>query len=828
MKAIIMAGGEGSRLRPLTCGRPKPMVPVMNRPIMTHIVDLLKRHGITDIGVTLQYMPEAIRDYFGNGSEYGVNIHYFVEETPLGTAGSVKNATSFLDETFLVISGDALTDLDLTRAIEFHRRQGALATLVLTRVDCPLEYGVVITAENGKVKQFLEKPGWGEVFSDTVNTGIYVLEPEVLDYFAPGQKFDFSKDLFPLLLADNKPLFGVVLSGYWCDIGNLTQYVEAHHDALSGKVKIDIPGRQAGKGIWLEEGAVISDEAIVNGPALIGMNCRVGAGVRVDPFTVLGKGCLIQERASIKRCVIWNNVFIGRDAALRGAVVGSRVQVQAGAGIYEGAVVGEDSVIRENGLLKPEVKLWPHKLVEAGATVGRSLVWGTRTPKKIFGFEGVSGIVNIEIGPEFASQLGAVFGSVNGAGAKVAVSSDSYLASKMIKEAISLGLQSSGAAVLDLGYGVSSLHRFCVRRFEAVSGVHVKISPEAGDRVIAVFTNSRGGNIPRSLERKIENALAREDFTRVGPERLIPPQIAVGTVDAYTSAVTSGLVTVPNRLSGFKVVLAYDRPNLSLLVGALAETMGFEMVAFPGGGEAGRTSWQTFRKMLPAIGEAVIQSGAGLGAVLDPNADRLILIDEKGQIIQDDLFTALLALIVLKGEIGPVVVPVTAPRAIESLAERYRGRVIRTKTALQDFLEKVLTRDGNGDEASRFFLYFDALAALAKVIDYTAGQRVPLSNLLEEIPSFFTDRRTVPVPWEAKGRVIRSLIQETPDEQLELLDGVKVYHRDGWALVLPDPDEPVCRVFSEGSTMEIAEELTAFYINKISEIAEVKTKKQDL
>lgn len=221
VKAIIMAGGEGSRLRPLTCGRPKPMVPVLNKPIMTHIINLLKEHGFYDIGVTLQYQPQAIRDYFGNGSEYGVNLQYFVEETPLGTAGSVKNAAGFLDETFVVISGDALTDLDLSRALEFHREQGALATLVLTRVDCPLEYGVVITEKDGKITRFLEKPGWGEVFSDTVNTGIYVLEPDVLDYFAPGRMFDFSKDLFPLLLREKKPLFGLVLSGYWCDIGIL-------------------------------------------------------------------------------------------------------------------------------------------------------------------------------------------------------------------------------------------------------------------------------------------------------------------------------------------------------------------------------------------------------------------------------------------------------------------------------------------------------------------------------------------------------------------------------------------------------------------------------
>lgn len=210
MIAIIMAGGEGSRLRPLTCNRPKPMVPVANRPMMSHIVDLLKIHGFTDVAVTLQYMPGFIKDHFGNGAGHCINMQYYVEEVPLGTAGSVKNCGKFLDETFLVISGDSLTDLDLSHAVEFHRRRGAMATLVLTRVECPLEYGVVITQPDGRIAQFLEKPAWGEVFSDTVNTGIYVLEPEVLDYIEPGRMFDFSKDLFPLLLRE-KSLFLV-----WC------------------------------------------------------------------------------------------------------------------------------------------------------------------------------------------------------------------------------------------------------------------------------------------------------------------------------------------------------------------------------------------------------------------------------------------------------------------------------------------------------------------------------------------------------------------------------------------------------------------------------------
>ena len=208
MKAIVMAGGKGTRLRPLTCKQPKPMVPIAGRPMVEYILALLKQYRFTDIGMTLFYLPELITNYFGDGREFGVNLRYFVEETPLGTAGSVKNAEAFLDETFLVISGDALTDINLAEALVFHRARRALVTIVLTKVTNPLDYGVVITEEDGRIKRFLEKPGWGEVFSDTVNTGIYLIEPEVFRYYEKDQAVDFSKDLFPLLLKAGEPLYG--------------------------------------------------------------------------------------------------------------------------------------------------------------------------------------------------------------------------------------------------------------------------------------------------------------------------------------------------------------------------------------------------------------------------------------------------------------------------------------------------------------------------------------------------------------------------------------------------------------------------------------------
>lgn len=216
---------------------------------MEYAIELLKKHGIYRIAVTLQYLPEHIKDYFGNGSAWGVELYYFVEESPLGTAGSVKNAEDFLDEPFIVVSGDALTDFDLSKAIDFHFRAASQATLVLTTVDAPLEYGVVVTHNDGRIRRFLEKPGWGEVFSDQVNTGIYILQPEVLGEIPSGGMYDFSKNLFPKLFEQQKPLFGYVASGYWCDIGNLEQYRHAHEDLLSGRVRLPLPGVELAPGV---------------------------------------------------------------------------------------------------------------------------------------------------------------------------------------------------------------------------------------------------------------------------------------------------------------------------------------------------------------------------------------------------------------------------------------------------------------------------------------------------------------------------------------------------------------------------------------------------
>src|SRR5690606_22045779 len=330
MKAVIMAGGEGTRLRPLTSNVPKPMMPIANVPMMEHIVKLLRRHGFDDIVVTVAFLANHIRNHFGDGSEFGVRMVYATEETPLGTAGSVLNARDELHERFLVISGDVLTDVDLGRIVQLHADRGALATIGLTPVDNPLEFGIVITREDGSIERFLEKPSWGQVFSDTINTGIFVLEPEVFDYIEPGRPVDFSSEVFPRLLEEGRPLYGAVVEGYWEDVGTLESYVRAHKDVLDGRVQVEIPGFEISDGVFLGEGVDVHPDARIEGPAIIGDYCRVEANTRLGAYTVLGTNVRVRTGADLERAVVHDNTYIGEGVRLRATTVGRSCDLRNG------------------------------------------------------------------------------------------------------------------------------------------------------------------------------------------------------------------------------------------------------------------------------------------------------------------------------------------------------------------------------------------------------------------------------------------------------------------------------------------------------------------
>lgn len=353
-----MAGGQGVRLRPLTCERPKPMVPILNRPVIEHLVRLLKRHGISDIIITAHYKPGLIQSELGDGKSLGVQLTYIVEETPLGTAGCVKQVERLLDGTFLVISGDALTDFPLDEAVKRHREVGAVSTLIVTEVEDPSPYGIVSADERGRIIKFLEKPRPEEVFSRIINTGIYVLEPDVLRYCPPAQPFDFSRDLFPKLLEANEPIYTHRATGYWSDIGNCDQYIRSQIDALYSRVRLDGLPETETPGLWIEPKAKIHPSAVVTPPVVIGAGAVVEAGASVGPGVVLGRKCRVGEGAQVEGSIIWEESRIGKHAVVNGAVVGRRSLVGPYAKVMEGAAVGDEAHIYAKAVVQAGGRVW--------------------------------------------------------------------------------------------------------------------------------------------------------------------------------------------------------------------------------------------------------------------------------------------------------------------------------------------------------------------------------------------------------------------------------------------------------------------------------------
>jgi mannose-1-phosphate guanylyltransferase/phosphomannomutase len=775
------------------------MVPVMGRPVITYSIELLKKYGIKDIGITLQYLPQAIQDYFRDGSEYGAKLHYFIEDTPLGTAGSVKNAEEFLDETFVVISGDALTDINIKKAVNFHREKGALVTLVLKRVKVPLEYGVVITGEDGSISRFVEKPNWSEVFSDTVNTGIYILEPEVLSFFKKGHKFDFSQDLFPMLLDRGEPMYGYITDEYWCDIGNVQTYLQAHYDMLSGRVKFPLTVKKIDENIWVGEKVDIDPTARLEGPCYIGDYTQLREGAHIGAYTVIGNHNYIGPHTSIKRSVLWDRNKLGRCVEIRGAAICSGTDLRERVSVYEGAVVGDGCMLKARVCVKPDVKIWPGKVIEHGACVQYNVLWGTRINRTIFGKNGVTGRLNADVDPRFIVRLGCAFGAGLKPNKRIGVSCDEKNGSAMLKYGMVSGLLSAGVQVFDLGQLTTPILRYVVPYIGLDGGVHIFADGEIEQTVHIHFVNGDGGNISPSFERQIENLYMREEFQNVSHDNIAGVHHLFSLPLFYTKSIIKSTDVKAIRDNGFNVLVSTKGKVVSSVIRSMLSELGCE-----------------FRITQDDIGMEMKQNSYDLACRLDPNGEEMELYDEKGRQIDKDSYSVLKSLICLKNaDKKEVIVPHTAPRAVEAVAKTMNGKVIRTKSSQHALMSEVLKREANG--AYMLSLYWDAAAMLVKLLEAIAKEQKPLSEYIRSIPAFYMKEKIIECPWEEKGKVMRWLIQEESkgDNVVELFEGVKIRHENGWALILPDSEEAVCRIYSEGVSEEYAEELTRFYEEKI-------------
>jgi len=363
-KVMVLAAGLGTRLRPLTDLISKPMAPIVNKPVMEHIIELLAKYGFTEIVCNLHWYPEDIKNYFGDGSKWGVSIAYSYEDKLLGTAGGVKNVEDFFEErTFLVISGDALTDIDLESLIEFHKEKSCISTIVLTRVEDTSQYGVVLLDKDNKIYGFQEKPLGGEAESSLANSGIYVFEPKILKYVPEGKFYDFGKNLFPDLLKKKISYYGYVHNQYWNDVGSLSEYQRGNFDALERKVKVKIPGKMIKEGVWIGKNCKIQEDVIIIPPVCIGNNCTIKKGAKLFGPIILGDNTIVDERAVMYRGIKWGSGYIGKDTSLIGAIIGYDAKIKNKASILEKAVIGSRSIIEDGIVIHPSVKIMSDETV---------------------------------------------------------------------------------------------------------------------------------------------------------------------------------------------------------------------------------------------------------------------------------------------------------------------------------------------------------------------------------------------------------------------------------------------------------------------------------
>lgn len=776
MKGLIMAGGEGTRLRPLTCGRPKPMVDVMGRPVMEYIIELMKNAGITDIAVTLMYMPHIITEHFGDGSKFGVRIKYYIEDTPLGTAGSVKNAQEFFDDTFIIVSGDSLTDIDIKKAAEFHKEKGSEATIVLKSVDNPLEYGIVVTDESGAIIRFLEKPSWSEVFSDTANTGIYILNPSVLSLIPPSERYDFSRDLFPKMLAGGHRMFGFVADGYWCDIGDLSAYKKCHFDILDKKVGIKLNCVEK-NGILMHDTAAVHPDSVISAPCYIGDLVSIERGAKIMPYSIVGSNSRICEGSSVKKSVIQKNVTIARTTQVRGCIIADGVRVGAHSMLLENSVIGEKTCIGDMCEVKNNIKIWPQKIIENETVVGDNLIWGDNFGKRLFGENGVSGKINVEVTPEFATRLGAAFGAA-GKNAKLSVSGGAGGALDMLRSAFVSGLLSSGAKVYDFWGITLPVARRAIPFYGLDGGVHIMAINTGNEmKLVTTFLNENGADIPRDFERKIEILFMREDFTRCQPD------------------VISEIV----RFYDYK--LYYMREIMNEIKDKLSVNIKIE-------------GSDIARQLLSDLGAEIVTSdGKGvITAFVDEYAERLVLVDELGRTISGESFAALVSLISIKTGNKIIASPISGSGSIEAIAAKYNASVVRCKTGKACMMECM-----QKNNSMQFRMMFDAVYALAKICSFICREGIMLSDLTNEIPEIYMVEKEVECEEKSKGKVIR-YITDTARKQsgkIELDEGVKIINDKGWVLIVPHSQKPVCKVISEGINEEYANELCDIYIGEV-------------
>jgi len=638
-----------------------------------------------------------------------------------------------------------------------------------------------------------------------------VLEPEVLRHIPTDRPYDFSKELFPMLLEMGRPIYGHVLDGYWQDIGNLEQFRQANFDALDGRVQLDIPGLRLRGNVWVSEEVDINEVAGVAGPAFIGANCRIADGASIGAHAVLSQGVIVREGARVTRSVVDAGSYLGRSSVVEGAIIGRGCDLRDHVRVHEGVAIGDQVTIGPEATLFPGVRVYPFKEIETGAQIHESVVWETRAASTPFGREGATGLVNVDLTPETAVRLAAALGTALRRGDRVVASRASADACRMIQRAIISGLTSTGVHVADLRISPAAVTRHVLKTQALQAGIHVGRSSVDPEMIDVRFFEWPGNQMTATLQKEVEKHFSRHElrratFAEVG-ETTYPARVR----ESYAQDILDSLDAEAVRRRRFRVALDYGYSPAAFTLPLVLGPLGVEAIAAHG------FFVEDVADELGTVDARRIVTGvrADLGVVLDRAAERLLLVDERGEAVPADLGMLLVVkLLVLAGREGRIAVPITATDRVDELVAGSALEIVRTQHSLGD-LTRAATEDGvvlavaptGGFVFPDVVPGYDAVTTVCRLLELLAGQEPPISELVAQLPRPTLVHRELPCPWSRKGLVMRLVNEQLADRRLDLMDGVKAYDDRGWVQVLPDPDEPLVHVYAEGETEELTGEL---------------------
>ena len=764
MKAVILAGGQGSRLRPLTCDLPKPLALLCGRPVLEYLFDLLIRNGIDEAVITVGYLAHRITERYPNGEYKTLKLCFSDETQPLGTAGSVKKAAGNWEEPFFVVSGDAVCDFELSKIMSYHKACGASVTIVGYSVEDPREYGLMETDDAGRIVRFLEKPSWGQATTNLANTGVYIIDPVCLSEIPDGQAFDFASQLFPLLMQANCPLYCYHTQGYWNDIGDLSSYLQTQHDLLQGRIRF--PLKKAKDGIYVQDTLPAGDYTLVP-PVYIGEQVQIGQGAVIGPYTSVESGSSVGRGARLRGSLLLERSSAGERCSMEQAILCEGARLCERASMYERSIAGSRTVIGAGASVSPDVRIWPGKQIGSGALVRDDLQFGTDLAP-LFGDDGLDD--HVELTAIVCASLGSAIGSVP-ACRKIGVGCDGSNNAKAMMRAFEGGVQSCGAHVWSFGDCFEAQLSYST----AFCGLPLGVFIRGGAHPQIHLYGEGGLSLPRGLEREIESRLRRAEYRRALPESVRDVADMRSILMMYAREL---MKQAPNGLRNCEASVQSANAQISLLMDDTLLRLG------------------------------CLRSQSLLFCI-SSDGMRAHAVTPDGTIEHEQLLAMCCKDAFENGM--DVAVPYDAPMALDTLAKEYERTVHRYLSAPTDASDAAARRLS----ARQIFLR-DGLYLTVRTLGILHRRQLSLQALCEELPTFYLARKSYSVSFSPA--MLHELFGTGEDLSSDVREGIALRRENGRILMTPDRAGKSLHVVAEAAEMETAEEMCSGFERLLGEI----------